>query len=140
VPSGTMAQTRRPRITKRVKIERTGTTRVPGHTSIWKRFFAISGGTLAVREIVVITSEAVELAETVKAPHDAPLGSPEQVTTYEIAPISVTAYVAGEPAETVKEEGAALKEDGLPFETFKTVLPPSRLKPVSGGPNGATMM
>jgi len=123
-----------------MKIEITGITRVPGHKSIWKRLFAISGGALAVREVVVITREPVELAGTVKAPHDAPLGSPEQVRTYEIAPISVTVYVAGEPAETVKEEGAALKEDGLPFETFRTVLPPSRLKPVSGGPNGATMM
>jgi hypothetical protein len=140
VPSGTKAQTRRLRTTKRAKIERTGTTRVPGQKSMWKCLFAISGGRLAVREIVAITREAVELAETVKAPHDAPLGNPEQVKTYERAPISVTVYVAGEPAETVKEEGAALKEEGLPFETFSTVFPPSRLKPVSGGPNGATMM
>ena len=93
-----------------------------------------------MREVVVITREAVEFAETVRAGHAAPLGNPEQVMVYESAPTSVSVKVAGDPAATVCEDGEALKDDGLPLETFRTVLPPSKSAPVSGGPNGATMM
>jgi hypothetical protein len=71
-------------------MERTGATRAPDHKSIWKRLVAISGGTLEVREVVVITREAVELPATVKVPHDDPLGNPEQVKAYETLPMSVT--------------------------------------------------
>jgi chorismate-pyruvate lyase len=77
----TKTRTRRLEISKKVKIKIAVTTGVPDQKSMWKCLFAISGGTLAVREIVVITREAVELAETVKAPQDAPFGNPEQVRT-----------------------------------------------------------
>jgi hypothetical protein len=96
-----------------------------------------------VREVVVITREAVEFAATVRGGeegHAAPVGSPEQLTVYESTPTSVSVKVADDPAATVCEVGEALKADGLPFETFRTVLPPSKSSPVSGGPNGATMM
>ena len=48
--------------------------------------------------------------------------------------------VADDPAATVIEKGETLRDDGFPLETFRTVLPPSRSNPVSGGPKGATMM
>ena len=89
---------------------------------------------------MVITREAVEFGGTVRAGHAAPLGNPEQVNVYEITPTSVIVKVAGDPAATVCEDGEALKDDGLPLETFRTVLPPSKSAPVSGGPNGATIM
>ena len=90
--------------------------------------------------MVVITREAVEFAETVRAGHAAPFGNPEQAMVYDSAPTSVSVKVAGDPAATVCEDGEALKDDRLPLETFRTVLPPSKSAPVSGGPNGATIM
>jgi hypothetical protein len=93
-----------------------------------------------VREVVVITREAVEFAETDTAGHTAPVGNPEQVSAYETLPRSVIVKVADEPAATVLEEGETLKDDRFAVETFRTVLPPSRSAPVSGGPNGAIRM
>jgi len=110
---------------------------VAGHRSMWKRILVINTGTTAARDVVVITKEAVEPAETVTGLQAASLGNPEHVRGYEVPPTSVIVKVAGEPAVTVSEEGVALIEDKLPKETFKTVLPPA---PVSGGPKGATMM
>jgi hypothetical protein len=93
-----------------------------------------------VREVVEITREAVEFAETDSAGHVAPFGNPEHVKVYETAPTSVIVKVAGEPAATLCEDGEALKPDGAPLDTFRTVLPPSKSAPISGGPNGATIM
>jgi len=93
-----------------------------------------------VRRVVVMTKGAVEFAVTDTAGHAAPVGNPEHVSAYETAPRSVIVKVADAPAATVLEEGDALKDDRLPAETFRTVLPPSKSAPVSGGPNGATIM
>jgi len=93
-----------------------------------------------VRRVVVMTRGAVAFAETDTAGHTAPVGNPEQVRVYESAPTSVIVNVADDPAATVCEFGDAVKLDNAPIETFKTVLPPSRSDPVSGGPKGATMM
>ena len=87
-----------------------------------------------MREVVVMTNEAVELAETDTAGHTAPVGNPEQVRVYESAPTSVIVNVADEPAATVLEVGEALKDDGLPLETFRRVFPPG------SEPKGATRM
>lgn len=140
VPSGTNPQTRRLRTAKRVKSEIPRRVRVPGHRSLGRRFFVIDGGTTAVREVVVITKEAFEPAATFTAPQAAPVGNPEHVRVYGTLPMSVIVKVADEPALTVCEGGVAVREDRFPYETFRTVLPPSRSAPVSGGPNGATMM
>jgi len=93
-----------------------------------------------VRRVVVMTKGAVEFAVTDTAGHAAPVGNPEHVSAYETAPRSVIVKVADAPAATVLEEGEALNDDRLPAETFRTVLPPSKSAPVSGGPNGATIM
>jgi hypothetical protein len=90
-----------------------------------------------VRDVVVMTKEAVEFAVTVTAGHAAPLGNPEQVRVYETEPKSVIVNVADEPADTVCEGGEAVKDDRFALETFRTVLPPAWSP---GGPKGATMM
>ncbi len=96
-----------------------------------------------MREVVVMTKEAVEFACTVTAGHAAPMGNgagAEQVKVYEMAPKSEIVNVADVPAATVLDNGEALKDDSIPFETFSTVLPPAWSARGSGGPNGATMM
>ena len=93
-----------------------------------------------MREVVVMTKEAVWFACTVTLGQTTPVGKPEQVKAYEIAPKSVIVNVADVPAATVLDNGEALKDDSIPFETFSTVLPPAWSARGSGGPNGATMM
>lgn len=113
---------------------------IPRSVSVWghrsRRIFLFgpNGGTADVRKVVVMTKEAVEFAETFTAGHAAPVGNPEQVRAYEVAPISVIEKVADDPAATVLEDGEALKDDGVPLETFRTVFPPA------SEPKGATRM
>ncbi len=90
-----------------------------------------------MREVVVMTKEAVWFACTVTAGHATPVGNgagAEQVKVYEMAPKSEIVNVAGDPAATVLEVGEALKDDGFPLVTFRTVLPPG------SEPKGATRM
>jgi hypothetical protein len=120
---------------RRLNIEIPRIVSVSGHGLRRIRPLGSNGGTPDVREVVVITKEADEFAETFTAGHAAPVGKPEQVRTYEVAPTSVIVKVADDPAATVIEEGETLNDDGFPLETFKTVWPPK-----SEGPKGATMM
>ena len=113
---------------------------VAGHRSMGIRLLGAGGGTTPEREVVLMTKEAVEPAFTVTGVHVAPVGKPEHVNGNDALPTSVIMKVADVPAATVCDEGAALIADRLPAETFKTVLPPARSDPASGGPNGATMM
>jgi hypothetical protein len=134
VLTGTNVRTRRLRTARRATIEIPRTISVSGHRLRRIPPFGPRGGTLDVREVVVMTNEAVEFAETDTAGHAAPVGNPEQVRVYERAPTSVIVNVADEPAATVLEEGEALKDDGLPLETFRRVFPPG------SEPKGATRM
>lgn len=134
-PTGTSVRTRRLRTARRVTIRIPTIANVAGHRIRRIRPLGSNGGTPDVRKVVVITKEADEFAETFTAGHAAPVGKPEQVRAYEIAPTSVIVKVAGDPAATVIEEGETLSDDGFPLETFKTVWPPK-----SAGPKGATMM
>jgi hypothetical protein len=127
------------RVEKSMTIEIARAASAPFRRSRWRGRFGADGGTAAVREVVEMTNETVEFGATETAPHAAPVGNPAQVSTYETAPAFVITYVAGEPAGTFCEEGEELNADGFAFDTFRTVLPPRRSAPVSGGPNGATM-
>jgi hypothetical protein len=140
VPSGAMVMIRGLRSAQRVKNEIPRTISVPVPGSMWRRLLVIEDGSTAVRDIVVMTNGAVEFAGTVTAGHAAPVCNPEHVRAYETVPKSVIVKFADEPADTVCEGGEALNWDRLPYATFRTVLPPSRSEPVSGGPNGATIM
>ena len=60
----------------------------------------MDGGTVALREVVVMTKEAVVPAATVTAPHAAPVGNPEQVSGYATLPVFVITKVAEVPAGT----------------------------------------
>lgn len=138
-PVLTITRSRSLRIARRTSIEIPNAASASLHGS--KRIAPLGkdGGKPDVREVVVMTREPVELAATVTEMHAAPVGNPEHVSVYETLPVFAIVYVAEEPAETVCEEGEALTSDGFAFVTFKTVLPPSKSEPVSGGPYGATM-
>ena len=114
--------------------------KVAGHRSMRNRLLGLEGGTTPLRDVVVMTREAVEPALTVTGAQAAPVGKPEHVNGSDALPTSVIIKVTEEPAATVCAAGVALMEDRLPADTFKTVLPPARSGPVSGGPKGATMM
>ncbi len=88
-----------------------------------------------MREVVVMTKEAVWFACTVTLGQTTPVGNGRaQDKAYEMAPKSEIVNVADDPAATVLEVGEALKDDGFPLVTFRTVLPPA------SEPNGATRM
>lgn len=83
------------------------------HKLRWRGRFGIAGVTANVRDVVVMTSEAVEFAPTDNGIHAAPVGNPEQVSAYETFPVFVIVYVAEEPAATVWEAGEPLKIAGF---------------------------
>jgi hypothetical protein len=140
VPMGINFQARRLHNARKERSEIPRRLTVAGHGSMRMRLLVVDGGTIVVRDVVVMTKEAVEPAFTVTGVQAAPVGKPEHVNGKDAFPTSVMVKVAGVPAETVCAGGVALMEDRLPADTFKTVLPPARSGPASGGPNGATMM
>ncbi len=105
------------------EIPRTNST--PGHWSLWNGLFAIDGGTIMAREVVVMTKEAVEFAGTVTAPQAVPWGNPEQVRTDGTLALFVIIYIAEDPAETVCERGEAVRAFRFPSLAVRTVLPPA---------------
>jgi hypothetical protein len=139
-PTGTRVRIRCLYNARRTNIEITRIVRASGRIFSRIRRAGRNESTAEVRDVVVIIKEAVEFAGTDTAGHAAPLGKPEQVKEYEIAPTSVIVKVAAEPADTLCELGEALKDDGFPLETLRTVLPPAWSTSASGGPNGATKM
>jgi hypothetical protein len=114
VPSGNNAKTRRLRTTQRVKSEIPRTARIPGPGWMRTPLFDVGSGILAVRKVVVMTKGAVEPAATFTGPQAAPVGNPVHVRAYGVLPRSVIVKVAGDPAETVREEGVALMAERLP--------------------------
>ena len=79
-PSGTSDVTRRLLAPHRTQMEIPKRLRTPSHGFQGKGRFVASGGTLAVRDVVEITNEAVEFPATVTAPQDTPVGNPVQVS------------------------------------------------------------
>jgi hypothetical protein len=73
------------------------------------------GGTLAVREVVVIVMEAVWPGATdiEGEGHAAPVGNPVQVNVYVTLPVFVIMYVADAPAATDCESGDGLNMAGF---------------------------
>jgi hypothetical protein len=62
------------------EIEMPKVASVSGHRSRWIRPVGRDGAAPDVRDVVEITREAAEFAETVRAGQAAPFGSPEQAT------------------------------------------------------------
>jgi hypothetical protein len=88
VASGASAKTRRPPTPQRARTEIPRRIRLPSHRFIYRGLLDTSG-TPAVREVVVMTKEAVEFAGTVTATQAAPVGNPEHVSEYELIPVFV---------------------------------------------------
>lgn len=83
------------------------------HKLRWRGLVGIAGVTANVRDVVVMTKEAVEFIPTDTGEHAAPVGNPEQVSAYETFPVFVIVYVAGDPAAAVWEAGKPLKTAGF---------------------------
>ena len=75
-------RTRRLRRAKKVTIEIPSTANVSARGSRLNGLLGADGGTLAVREVVVMTKDIVEFGvrETEGVGHAAPVGNPEQVS------------------------------------------------------------
>jgi hypothetical protein len=137
---GISSRVRRLGIAMKIATEIPSASSVSTHRQRLKGALGEDGGTAAVREVVVMTSGTLELDATDAGLQDEPVGSPVQFNVYGVLPMCVIVKVAEEPAATVRDEGELVKVETFPIATFRTVLPPRRSEPVSGGPKGATMM
>lgn len=81
VPSGIRARDLRLRAASKSANERASASEALGHKLMWKGLPPDEGGMAArVREVVEITSEALEECATVTAPQLAPVGKPVHVS------------------------------------------------------------